>query len=307
MEKHIEDEIKLKKFSDLDITNPTDHYSKEIYKSRYDFINKSFVYGGYTSGKIIQVVAAPGAGMPLFLQNEAVNFIEQGKRVCYLTIGDLTELDLVTNFISITVQKPLKEVESDIASYFEKYKHKFDDLLKIIIVPSAESVELIKHVSWLLGRMDEEYDILMCDYGGNFLIDIRNEMLNLLTRLTKEDKLLFIGNRPKISFYNKEILFMDALVGDRLSYIQHISDLIITIGRNFGASVPCGKFNIVKNRLNEELSNVSQLYIRASEGLFYLCSEALYTRYALNNQNGILFSYDELRGLDALENNQYTC
>jgi hypothetical protein len=100
---------------------------------------------------------------------------------------------------------------------------------------------------------------------------------------------------------------MDALVGDRLSYIQHISDFIITIGRNFGATVPCGKFNIVKNRLNEELSNMSQLYMRSSEGLFYLCSEALYARYSLNKQNRILFSYDELRGLDAIENKQYTC
>jgi hypothetical protein len=299
MKKYIEDEVKLKKFSELDINNLADHYPKEIYKSRYDFINNSFTCGGYMSGKIIHVVATPEAGKSLFLQNEVVNFIEQKKRVAYLTVSDQTELDIVTNFIGIIAQKPLHEVNSNIESYFELYKHKFGDFLGLTIIPS-EYTKPINFVDWISNRIDE-FDILMVDYEGEFLIDKYNDLFDLFTNWTKKDKLLFVANQPKRSFCDKEILSVNALEGS--PHIQHISDVIITIGRDLESFATCGKFNIVKKRLNKELGNIIQPYIRTNEGLFYPCSDAMYVKYKFVKQKDHSVSYEDLKKLDTLEEN----
>ena len=67
----------------------------------------------------------------------------------------------------------------------------------------------------------------------------------MVTQLTKKGKLLFVVNQPKMSYYQKKHLFIDAI--DEFGRKQHISDMIITIGKNCNPSMPIEKFNIAHN------------------------------------------------------------
>lgn len=80
--------LSVKNFQDLQLSDLVDRYSADGFKSRYDFINKSYTCGGWLPGQIVQVCAAPSTGKSLFLEGEAANFVLQGKRVHYLTLGD---------------------------------------------------------------------------------------------------------------------------------------------------------------------------------------------------------------------------
>lgn len=295
------DTLIVKNFNQLEITDLISNYS-DSYKSRYKFINDSYTCGGYINGQIIMVVGAPATGKSLFLQGEAVNFIEQGKRCYYLALGDLGEADLVSRMICMISRQPKYKVENDIGTFFEMYRHKFSDLLGITIVPSGY-IKPTDFVNWMLGRI-EEYDILFIDYDSNFakdpnlsMYDQYGDIYDMFTQLTRKQKLVFVACQPKISYWNEELLPLDA--AGESARKQHITDMVITIGRNPESSIPMGKLYIAKNRRGEQY--ITQHYIRTNEGLFYPCSKGFYTKYRSNKKVEGYFSYSELEGLDILD------
>jgi KaiC/GvpD/RAD55 family RecA-like ATPase len=295
------DTLMAKSFSQLDITDLVDRYSTEGYKSRYDFINKSFAPGGYIPGQIVQVVAAPAVGKSLFLMGEAVNFIEQGRRVHYLTLGDLNELDIAIRMICMISKTPKRIVESDILGYYNIYKSKFEDLLSITVVPSGY-VRVTEYVDWIKSRADE-YDILMVDYDSNFrsdpslnMYDQGGDTYDALSQLSRMGKLVFVASQPKLAYFRAEKLPMEA--AGESSRKQHISDMIITIGKNQESSMRMGYMCIVKSRRGD---TAEQPWIGTNEGLFYPCSKMLYAKYRTSSSQYHLYSYDELVGMDILD------
>ena len=205
------DTLVAKNFSELDITDLVGRYSAEGYKSRYQFINDSFTCGGYIPGQLVIVCAPPQCGKSLFLQSEAVNFIQQGKRVHYLTLGDLNELDMAIRMMCQISHKSQRAVESDIIGNFELYKDLFKDYLTLTVVPSG-TVSARKYVDWMRQRVDE-YDVLMIDYDSNFAVDEDRSMYerggdvyDTLTELVRAGKLVFVASQPKQSYFGEEFL-----------------------------------------------------------------------------------------------------
>ena len=295
------DTLTVKNFSELEINDLIDYYSADGYKSRYDFINNSFTCGGYVPGQIVQVVAAPSVGKSLFLQGEAVNFIEQGKRVHYLTLGDLNELDMAIRMTCMMARQPKRVIESDILGFYDLYRNKFSNYLGLTVVPSGY-VKVSEYVEWMI-QMADSYDILMIDYDSNFardpnlsMYDAGGDTYDMLTRLTRLGKLVFVASQPKISYFGEEKLPLDA--AGESSRKQHISDMIITIGRRWDAGMRMGYFNIAKSRRGD---NAEQPWIGTSEGLFYPCSDILYAKYRNNKSQRRLFTYTELEGMDILD------
>ena len=295
------DTLVAKNFAELDITDLVDRYSAQGYKSRYQFVNDSFTCGGYIPGQLVLVCGAPGTGKSLFLQSEAVNFIEQGKRVHLLVMGDLSELDLATRMLCQMAHKTQRAVESDIIGNFNKYKDKFQDFLTITCVPSG-LVSSRDYVDWIKQRIDE-YDVLMIDYYSNFKAGDDGSMYtsggitcDALTELTREGKLVFLACQPKISYFGEELLTYES-IGES-SRLIHIADMILTIGRCWDAGMRMGQMNIAKNRRGD---TNKAYWIGTNEGLFYNCSDVLYAKYKNNKSQRKLFSYDELTTMDIID------
>jgi hypothetical protein len=297
---NVSNNLSVKLFNELDITDLAQMYSGEGYKSSFKFINDSFTCGGYIPGQIVGIVSPPGNGKSLFVQNEVVNFIKQGKRVHLMILGDLNELDVATRLTCMMAKRPKRVIESDIVTYFSMYKDKFSDLLSITIVPSGV-VTGQEYIDWMLDRIDE-YDVLVIDYDSNFkksetssMYDIYGDLYDLFTQLSRHQKLIFVCSQPKICYYNAEEIPMDG-IGES-SRKQHILDMIITIGRRQESKMRMGKMQIVKSRrgdLNQAL------WIGTSEGLFYECSKVLYARYRSQQEYIGLYTYDELQSMDVL-------
>lgn len=295
------DTLIAKSFGELDVTDLVERYSSNGLKSRYKFINDAYTCGGYIPGQVVIVAAAPSVGKSLFLQSEAVNFIQQGKRVHYLTLGDLNELDMAIRMMCQISHKSQREVESDIIGNFELYKDKFGDYLTLTVVPSGV-VTARDYVDWMKQRADE-YDVLMIDYDSNFLQDENFSMYerggtvyDALSELSRMGKLVFVASQPKQSFFGEEFLPYEA-VGESSRKV-HIADMIITIGRRWEAGMRMGMMNIAKNRRG---TNGSCYWIGTNEGLFYECSEVLYSKYRSNAHQKSLFSYDELSTMDIID------
>ena len=100
----------------------------------------------------------PSVGKSLFLQGEAVNFIEQGKRVHYLTLGDLNELDMAIRMTCMMARQPKRVIESDILGFYDLYQNKFSNYLGLTVVPSGY-VKVSEYVEWMI-QMADSYDIL---------------------------------------------------------------------------------------------------------------------------------------------------
>lgn len=296
---NVSNNLSVKNFSELDITDLAQRYSGEGYKSAFKFVNDSFTCGGYIPGQMVAVCAAPGSGKSLFVQNEVANFIQQGRRVHMLTLGDLSELDLATRLTCMMSRKPKRVIESDIVSYYSMYKDKFRDLLGITVVPSGV-VTGREYVDWMLNQKDD-YDILVVDYDSNFkkggesMYDEYGTLYDSMTELTREGKLVFVCTQPKINYWKDEEIPLEG-IGES-SRKQHILDMVITIGRRHESKMRMGKMNIVKSRRGDL---GSQAWIGTSEGLFYPCSKLLYARYRNQEDYIGLFTYEELEGMDLL-------
>lgn len=209
------DTLIAKKFNELEITDLVKDFSADGYKSRYDFINKSFTNNGYIPGQIIQVVAAPSVGKSLWLMGEAVNFINQGRRVHYLTLGDLNEADMASRMTCMMARKPKWEVEKNLELYYDMYKSKFDNKLSLTVVPSG-TVKVSEYVDWIVQNQNE-YDVLFVDYDSNFahdpslsMYDMGGETYDRFTILTRLRKLVFVASQPKVSYFGAEVLPLDA-------------------------------------------------------------------------------------------------
>lgn len=298
------DTLIAKSFKELDITDLVNRYSAEGYKSRYKFINDSYNCGGYIPGQLVLICGAPSVGKSLFMQSEAVNFIQQGKRVHYLTMGDMSELDMAIRMMCQISHKPQRVIESDILGNYELYKDQFKDYLTLTVVPSG-AVSAREYVDWMKQRADE-YDVLYVDYYSNFGQDENKSMYlnggdigDSLTELTRMGKLVFMGVQPKQSYFGEEFLPYDA-VGES-SRLVHIADMIITFGRNWNSGMRLGKANIAKNRRGNAEAQTVFNWIGTNEGLFYIASDALYARFRSNKTNRRLYSYNELSTLDIVD------
>lgn len=297
------DKLIAKNFSELDITDLVNRYSAEGYKSRYDIINKSYTCGGYLPAQLVLVCAAPSVGKSLFLQSEAVNFIQQGKRVHMLTMGDLNELDLAIRMMCQISHKSQRAVESDILGNYILYQQQFKDYLSMTTVPSG-LVSAREYVDWMKQRADE-YDILMIDYYSNFgqneelsMYQNGGEICDSLTELTRLGKLVFMACQPKQSYFGEELIPYDG-IGES-SRLPHIADMIVTFGRNWDAGMRMGKFNIAKNRKGIAEAETTCPWIGTNEGLFYMSSEALYAKFRTDHRRR-LFSYNELSTMDIID------
>lgn len=274
--------LQVKTFGQLNIDDLAEEYKSGGIKSSFDFINRNSPIGAYIPGQIVQIVGAPGTGKSLFLQQEAVNMVKAGRKVHYMALGDLDELDVVIRMCAQYCGKSIREVSNNIKLYYDKCKDIFADRLQITVVPSGQ-ITIEEYVDFARAALTDT-EVLLIDYDSNFKHS--NESMYLdggaiydsLTILTRElRKLVIIASQPQRSYFREEIIPADGSGESSRKY--HISDMVITIGRNQNSKLRMGVFNLGKNRRGEL---DMQKWIACDDGTFFECTDLLYARYRSN-------------------------
>lgn len=268
--------FKVTKLKEIDISKIKNLYdvSKSV-KSRYNFINESFVVGGYQFGQIVCVCGAPSTGKSLFLQSEAINMALNGVRCHYLCMGDLNEEKIMSRFAGMHCNVSQKEFMENIEGYVLKTVSDLGDNLHITCQPSGKT-RARDHIDWCLDHIND-YDVFFVDYDTNYEKDPHSESMyeelgavyDMFTEITSKNKLVFVACQPKNSAYKDEKISMDSLAES--SRKSQIIDMCITLGR-YKNNV-CGIASIEKNRNGE---NIETPWLRAANGVFFEATEAMY-------------------------------
>jgi len=272
-----DDIMTVKTLGELDITDMMEDYLGNGLRSSQDFINNSFPIGGYIGSQLVMVVGAPGAGKSLFLMEEALSFLDQGKRVHYLAMGDLSELDMIIRMSAMKFKIPLTEVSMNIPAYKEKLEQTYGDLLKITCLPSS-TLTPKQYRDYMMDNL-EMFDVALVDYDSNFKTEGEQMykeggvIYDFLTEVTRQSKRIFVAAQPKQAYWNSEFLPLDS--AGESSRKQHIVDMIITIGKNPNAKLRLGNISIVKNRRG--VTDLSHRFIGANSGNLVTCSEINYS------------------------------
>jgi len=295
--KTIDSDVIIERITDIEIDDEIRKIGTPI-PSFLNSINESCSYGGYIKGTINLVCAPPGVGKTLFMLNEAINFLRQGKKVYWLSVADMMKIDIMTRMASISCNIPMKDVTSRLPLneldqhyynisveemlskrikkyfYWENHDLQYYDNFYCSIVDSgrlsADDLESVvnKKLKHLLDK--DVVDIIFLDYDGGIKKTKSDNsyeegeiLYNKAVEIARDDesKLLFVASQPAKWSYLHEVLYMDS-IGESARKVQ-IADMGIFISR---VTTSTGVVNIDRQRRGEKLKF---FYERSSSGRIY--------------------------------------
>ena len=252
-------------FDNTDDVHSLEQSMESKYKAIMPSIHKAFSSDGYLPNSLIVVAAPTGKGKSLFMLQTAGDFVKQGSKVLYISVGaDLTKSHILTRLLmqfsektftqlkEIGLDKSLKEFQDNIfPELFVK------DNFGLMILPPDEIT-----ASHLINRLiklnyHRKFDSFFIDYDGHFAkgnsLDMYNSGGNIYAQLTKitaiNSNIVFVGCQVNKGNYDKEFIGLDALAES--SKKQHIAACVIMISDNKllkNEDLQMGTINIPKAR-----------------------------------------------------------
>ena len=265
--------------SKVDINSIIAEQSREIIKSGFDFVNRSFEpQHGYEKGQLVIVVAAPSTGKSLFLMAEALYMALSKHKVLYLALGDLKLRDFVVRMSAIYSGLPFGDAAMNLGSIATSLKRDIGDNLEISI-NAAGKVGAEDIVEYVKSRSD--FEVIIVDYdsnlkGANDSDSMYNNLGNIYTKLNElvlMDKLLYVACQPKIGVWGEPVIQISDL-GESAKK-AHIADTILTIGREKECPNHLHTCYVAKNRRGE---NTKAYTIRLNNGRFKEIPKSLYDK-----------------------------
>lgn len=254
-------------------------------ESSLDFINKSTPWGGYLLGQVIMVVAAPGSGKTLLMMNEIISFLRQGKKVFWISLADMFELDFIIRMSAIVTKTEYFKVATAPSKYFNENVRKLTENLKLLVLP-ANFISPEEIVTLVNTRINNEggCDVIVIDYDSNvkkasdnlYLEGdaVYNAGFHLARPADKKYRLVFIASQPKIFYWDKEKLPKES--AGESSRKQAIVDMMLTVGRNPNIRHHhAGIMTVAKNRRGIE--GASSPYEVANYGEFLQIDQSRYS------------------------------
>lgn len=247
-------------------------------KTGFELLDNSFEpYRVVEKGSIGIISAQPGAGKSLVMQSMALNIAAQGKKTHMLVLGDLGYLDIITRMCAMYSGRTFGEVRMDLNNIYNSLNRTIGGNLGITVM-SANTLDVEEYVSYMLEH--KEYEVLFIDYDSNFKIEGADDSLynaygkiyGEITKLSKDNRLVFIASQSKVSSWNSPWGIGLADIGES-SRKQHTADFVLTISKTPECINQLGIMRLVKNRrgaLNESA------YIRLDNGHFRLIPKALH-------------------------------
>ncbi len=227
------------------------------------------IEGGYSTGQVVMVCAAPGNGKTLFLAHEVVRMMEENKkiedekkkiRVYWIALGDMNRLDFIIRLSAIWLGKSFNEVKVNPKLYFNDEVREAMKYVKISVVPAA-FVD-IYGVKYFIENtvVDPTFDpqVVIIDYDANLLSNRESmyqtgeEVYNVASSISrpigKPGRLVFMASQPKIEYWNQCPMPKEAAAES--SRKQAIIDMMITIARDPSSARDrrVGKMMVAKNR-----------------------------------------------------------
>lgn len=216
-------------------------------------VNNIMQYKGISAGSLNVISAAPGRGKTQFLIQQGVSAATEGKTVLHVFLGDLQKYTASLRYLSCFTNKSMNEISffsgDQIKKLFARYAitGAFDNIHILCFPPEDKTAtELINVITKLQEKRGPgfHYDLVMIDYDEGIKTDENpkgwgtsnmyhegGDTYNKLKKFATDNKsVVFVASQPKVSYYNAEILTLDALAES--SKKQKIADTIFTIGSN---------------------------------------------------------------------------
>lgn len=128
--------------------------TRDVFKTILRSINERLPGGGMLPGELIMVVGAPGKGKSLFLANQAVISLTEGRNVLYISL-EMSQDRIAQRLDSITTnlhQNKLKERRGEIILRHGKFKKEFPRG-EIVIKQFPSGLTNINHIRAFLSQL----------------------------------------------------------------------------------------------------------------------------------------------------------
>ena len=229
-------------------------------------INRLMNHKALIPGTLTMVTAAPGVGKTMCLVNQGVKAANDGFNNLHVFLGDLDEFDATIRYIACATGKTIGELlkmceNGEMDDYYDSLlkdpkiggiiNHTFILCLK----PGSSTAEQVcdKLLETQI-NFDCHLDQIIIDYDANILGDDDNNtykssghVYNKLKSFAMENKsVMIVASQPKIPFWKEEVLTLDA--ASESSQKQHITDIMLGVGRSPKTEAPVACVFVAKNR-----------------------------------------------------------
>ena len=280
--------IDLKGITPADLRETVD---LETLKSFFPFINQALPGGGYLTGQIVMINAVPGGGKTTWMLNEAVYAARQGKKVFYLSLGDMMPQDFLIKITGIVTGTNVAGVLHDLETlwYNEAVQNVIGNIdISVLPAGSLSVDELYSATTSTASGMD--YDVIIVDYDSNLKIEgdysmyergrVVYETLSAIAR-DEPNKLVLVGSQIKQAYWDSDLVPLEAAAES--SNKQAVVDVMITLGKNPASKrelkpelVHAGYVNIAKARRGIIVPSSYHPYMLTTSGRIIPISEAEY-------------------------------
>lgn len=258
-----------------------------------DELNDMMNHNGLIPGTITMISASPGVGKTLTLVNQGIQCTKDGFINLHIFLGDLNNYDADLRYLANYSKKKLGDILKMSVEEQQELQRKLNlegetkgCLERNWIFPLPSGVytvqQLCNEILNVQLKNNVHFDQIIIDYDSNIkpnndsMYDSGGEIYDYLREFGIRNKsVMLVASQPKISFYNQEVLTLDA--ASESSRKQHIIDMMLTIGRPGKLVAPIGMMYVAKNR-NGLANRKLPLFIDGSTQTVSVITEDEYER-----------------------------
>lgn len=270
-------------------------YNPIIIKFFIEPINSTFLYGGMSAGTLNAVCAPAGRGKTTLLINQGLYTAQQGYKVLHIFLGDMNKMDGWYRYASIlsgvTTQKISKLSDEKFQAFIQKFNTSgYLGNIEIITIPAKRftASQLVEEIASIQERGNIHYDCIIIDYDKNLadggedsMYKLGGQVYDTFASFAVDNlSVIMIASQPKIGFWDKEILPLEAL--SESSKKQEIVDFLLTLGKPVKNS-SIGTLYIAKNRRGKDCKTC-RISIDGDTGIMKFITEEEFTNIKMSER-----------------------
>lgn len=198
------------------------------------------------------------------LINQGLYTAQQGFKVLHVFLGDMNKMDGWYRYASILSEISTQKISKLSDEKFTEFIQKFNTAgylgnIEIITIPAKRftASQLVEEIVSIQERGNIHYDCIIIDYDKNLadggedsMYKLGGQVYDTFASFAVDNlSVIMIASQPKIGFWDKEILPLEAL--SESSKKQEIVDFLLTLGKPVKNS-SIGTLYIAKNRRGKD-------------------------------------------------------
>ena len=245
-----------------------------------DEVNDLMNHKAITPGTLNMISAPPGVGKTMTLVNQGCSAAMDGFTSLHVFLGDLNTYDANLRYLANFSHQSLsniinmtEEEQQELQQFLNTNGETQGALDRCILLALPAGVftvqALCNEILKVQSEMEIHFDQIIIDYDANILTqgdsmyDDGGIVYNYLREFGVSNKtVMFIAAQPKITFFNQEVLTLDA--ASESTKKQHVIDTMISLGKPGNLNAPISMMYIPKNRHGRAHKKIP-LYIDGSQ------------------------------------------